>query len=170
MRIKFVTEAVMLAIYGNLLDPEKPVEYVIPSTTISELYELLDSDEAIMPEPNEDQQVRASIRQLLEFFENPFTKKTIEQSTVKPWRKSTLLTLNSRVSVSVIHAVDTEQYGEDFDPIETELVLSAQVEKAPLLTDQPDLIERIIQAGIPTVVVDIEDFEYVVEEGLEGRI
>ncbi|MGV2644703.1 ADP-heptose synthase, partial [Clostridium perfringens] len=35
----FVTEAVMLAIYGQLLVPPKPVEYIIPYTTILELYE-----------------------------------------------------------------------------------------------------------------------------------
>lgn len=37
---QFVTEAVMMAIYGQLLAPRSPVEYIVPYTTIMELYEL----------------------------------------------------------------------------------------------------------------------------------
>ena len=48
MRKRFVLEAIMLAIYGELMAPAKPVEYIIPLSTIYELEELKDS---IFPRP-----------------------------------------------------------------------------------------------------------------------
>ena len=45
--------------------------------------------------------------------------------------------------------LDNAQYGEQFDPIETELILSGLTEKVPLLTDQIDFIDRVIEAEIP---------------------
>lgn len=59
--------------------------------------------------------------------------------------------------------MDTAQYGEFFDPIETELLLTAQRFQQPLLTDQVEWIGRIIEAGVPVQVYDIEDFEFALE-------
>lgn len=48
---QLVTEAVMVAIYGQLLAPSAPVEYLIPYTTVLELYELQSSTEPLMESP-----------------------------------------------------------------------------------------------------------------------
>ncbi|MNP55485.1 hypothetical protein D3C76_1501390 [compost metagenome] len=60
--------------------------------------------------------------------------------------------------------MDTAAYGEMFDPIETELLLSSQREKVPILTDQFELIQRIIEGGVPVQVYDIDDFDFALEE------
>lgn len=60
--------------------------------------------------------------------------------------------------------MDTAVYGETFDPIETELLLSSQREKVPILTDQFELIQRIIEGGVPVQVYDIDDFDFAMEE------
>ena len=80
-----------------------------------------------------------------------------------PWRKSSPLPINDDVTLMVVFAIDNEAYGEQFDPIETELILTAIKEKAALLTDQFDFIERLIQAEIPVQAFDVEDFEFAVE-------
>lgn len=60
--------------------------------------------------------------------------------------------------------MDTAVYGETFDPIETELLLSSQREKVPILTDQFELIQRIIEGGVPVQVYDIDDFDFAMDE------
>jgi hypothetical protein len=55
-----------------------------------------------------------------------------------------------------------------FDPIETEQILTAMKYQVPLLTDQFELQDRIIEAEVPVQVFDIEDFEYAVEVGTEA--
>lgn len=62
--------------------------------------------------------------------------------------------------------MDNEQYGEFLDPIETEIVLTAQRENAPVLTDQLELIRRIIECEVPVQVFDIGDFEFAMDDSV----
>ncbi|MBA2937740.1 ADP-heptose synthase [Paenibacillus sp. CGMCC 1.16610] len=159
----FIIEAVMLAVHGQLMLPGQPVTYIIPYTSIQELYELQAGSEPIMLEEEDDGFVKQMIGELIAFFEESFNKKKIEKALVAPWRKSPPLPINEHVTLMVVLAIDTEAYGEQFDPIETELILSSMKEQAPILTDQFDLIERLIQAEIPVQAFDVEDFEFAVE-------
>ncbi|MBO9604870.1 MAG: ADP-heptose synthase [Paenibacillaceae bacterium] len=166
MTRRFVIEAVMVAVYGELLVPKRPVEYVIPYSTIQELYDMRDSSEPVMPDPEDDAHVKTVIGELIAFFEEPFNKKKVERALTMPWQKSPPLPINDNVSFTVVYAVDNAQYGEYFDPIETELILTCAREKAPLLSDQPDMMDKVIEAEVPVAMFDIEDFDYAVEEGL----
>ncbi len=74
--------------------------------------------------------------------------------------------MNERVTFIVVHSIENAQYGEALDPIETEIVLTSLREKAPVLTDQIELMEKIIQAEIPVQVYDVYDFEFAVEDGI----
>ncbi|TXK75921.1 ADP-heptose synthase [Paenibacillus sp. N3.4] len=159
----FIIEAVMLAVHGQLMLPGQPVTYMIPYTSIQELYELQTESEPIMLEQEDDGFVKQMIGELIAFFEESFNKKKIEKALSMPWRKSPPLPINDHVTLVIIFAVDNEEYGESFDPIETELILTAIKEKSALLTDQLELIERLVQAGIPIEAFDVEDFEFAVE-------
>lgn len=160
----FVTEAVMMAIYGQLLVPQSPVEYIVPYTTVMELYELRDSDEPLMNRADDDQHVKSKIRELIAYFEEPLNSKKINRCLSVPWAKSSGILLGERAQVTIINSVDNAAYGEAFDPIETELLLTSVREKVPVLTDQFELIQRIIEGGIPVQVYDIDDFEFAMEE------
>ncbi len=164
MSRQFVTEAVMMAIYGQLLVPSSPVEYIVPYTTIMELYELRDSDEPLMNRPDDDKHVKLKIRELIDYFEEPLNSKKINRCLAIPWAKSSAILLGGQAQITIINSMDTETYGEVFDPIETELLLSSQREKVPILTDQFELIQRIIEGGIPVQVYDIDDFDFAMEE------
>lgn len=85
-----------------------------------------------------------------------------------PWRESSPLLLDEMIQFTVIHAVDNAQYGEIFDPIETELLLTALRLNTPLLSDQYEFQEILIEAEVPVQVYDIEDFEFAVEEGISS--
>lgn len=159
----FIIEAVMLAVHGQLMLPGQPVTYIIPYTSIQELYELHAGSEPIMLEEEDDGFVKQMIGELIAFFEESFNKKKIEKALAAPWRKSPPLPINEHVTLTIVLAIDTEVYGEQFDPIETELILTSMKEQAPILTDQFDLIERLIQAEIPVQAFDVEDFEFAVE-------
>lgn len=159
----FIIEAVMLAVHGQLMLPGQPVTYIIPYTSIQELYELQAGSEPIMLEEEDDGFVKQMIGELIAFFEESFNKKKIEKALAAPWRKSPPLPINEHVTLMIVLAIDTEVYGEQFDPIETELILTSMKEQAPILTDQFDLIERLIQAEIPVQAFDVEDFEFAVE-------
>jgi hypothetical protein len=159
----FIIEAVMLAVHGQLMLPGQLVTYIIPYTSIQELYELQAGSEPIMLEEEDDGFVKQMIGELIAFFEESFNKKKIEKALVAPWRKSPPLPINEHVTLMIVLALDTEVYGEQFDPIETELILTSMKEQAPILTDQFDLIERLIQAEIPVQAFDVEDFEFAVE-------
>ena len=161
---RFVIEAVLMAIYGQLLMPGRQVEYIIPYTTIMELYEMKDSDEPVMPDEDEDAHVKQKIRELIAFFEEPLNKKKIEKALGMPWRKSAPMPVNEHTTLSVVYAVENAQYGEAFDPIETELILTASKEQAPLLTDQIEFIGKLIDHEVSIQAYDIEDFEYAMEE------
>lgn len=160
----FVTEAVMLAIYGQLLVPTKPVEYIIPYKTVLELYELESSDEPLMHTGPDDLHVRTMITELIQYFEEPLNKKKIDRALQVPWAKSPSIPVGEMSFVTILNALDTAPYGELFDPVETELIIAAQRIEAPLLTDQYELIHRIIESSIPVQVYDIDDFDFALEE------
>ncbi|AIQ41927.1 ADP-heptose synthase [Paenibacillus sp. FSL R7-0297] len=161
---QFVTEAVMMAIYGQLLAPRSPVEYIVPYTTIMELYELRDSDEPVMSHADDDQHVKLRIRELINYFEEPLNSKKINRCLNVPWAKSSGILLGGQAQITIINSLDNASYGETFDPIETELLLASQREQVPILTDQFELIQRIIEGGVPVQVFDIDDFEFAMEE------
>ncbi|GIO53282.1 MULTISPECIES: ADP-heptose synthase [Paenibacillus] len=163
MSRQFVTEAVMVAIYGELLQTSVPVEYIVPYTSLLELYELQDSDEPLMSSAEDDRYVKARIKELTAYFEEPLNKKKIQKALHMPWAKSPSILLGESARITVINAMDTAPYGELFDPVETELLLSSQREEAPVLTDQIELIQRIVEAAVPVHVFDIEDFQFAVE-------
>ncbi|MBT2759647.1 ADP-heptose synthase [Paenibacillus sp. ISL-20] len=165
----FVTEAVMLAIYGQLLVPTKPVEYIIPYTTILELYELHTTEEHLMNSSADDQHVKIKIGELISYFEEPLNKKKIERALQVPWSKSPTIPVSETTRVSVMNTMDTAPYGESFDPVETELLLASQRAAAPILTDQYELIQRIVESALPVQVYDIDDFDFALEVPLSGQ-
>ncbi|MFC7679503.1 ADP-heptose synthase [Paenibacillus sp. GCM10028914] len=160
----FVTEAVMLAIYGQLLLPAQPVEYIIPYKTVLELYELKSSEEPLMHTPPDDHHVRTKINELIRYFEEPLNKKKIDRALQVPWAKSPSIPLTETTLVTILNAMDTAPYGELFDPVETELLMTAQRIQAPVLTDQYEFIQRIIDSSIPIQVYDIDDFDFALEQ------
>lgn len=160
---RFVIEAVMLAIYGEITAPETPVEYIVPYPTIMELYEFQSSTEPLMSDPNDDLHVKSKINELIAYLEEPLNRKKLERALSVPWSKSPSILLSKSVSLTVVHALDNEQYGEFLDPIETVIVLSSLKESTPILTDQPEMISRIIEAEIPVQVFDIQDFHFALE-------
>lgn len=166
MRRRFVIEAVMVATYGHLLVPSRPVDFVLPYSTIMELYEMQAGPEPIMDDLEENEHVKQKITELIGFFEDPFNRKKIERALQMPWRESSPLLLNDMVQFTVVHAIDNAHYGEYFDPIETELLLTALKLHVPLLSDQFEFQDRLIEAEVPVQVYDIEDFEFAVEEGI----
>ncbi|MGG4341550.1 ADP-heptose synthase [Paenibacillus lautus] len=165
----FVTEAVMLAIYGQLLVPPKPVEYIIPYTTILELYELHTTEEHLMNSSADDQHVKIKIGELISYFEEPLNKKKIERALQVPWSKSPTIPVSETTRVAVMNTMDTAPYGESFDPVETELLLASQRAAAPILTDQYELIQRIVESALPVQVYDIDDFDFALEVPLSGQ-
>ncbi|WP_028563916.1 hypothetical protein [Paenibacillus pinihumi] len=166
MRRRFVIEAVMVATYGQLMLPGRPVDYVIPYSTIMELYDMKSGQDPVMDDPEDDQHVKLKIGELIAFFEEPLNRKKIERALQSPWRESSPLLLGEEVSFTVVNAMDNAHYGEFFDPIETEQLLTAMKFELPLLSDQIELQDRIIEAEVPVQVYDIEDFEFAVEEGI----
>lgn len=165
MTKRFVIEAVMLAIYGELLNPLEPVEYLIPTSTIHELDEFLHSQEPIMYDNEEEKHVRAMITEMLQFFRDPFSSKKMEKTLVAPWSTVTF-PIRPNVSLTVVKAEDNEMWGELFDPIETELLLTSMRFEAPLITDQDDWQDRILEYLLPVQFYDIEDFNFAVEDGI----
>ncbi|MFC4809559.1 ADP-heptose synthase [Paenibacillus sp. GCM10023250] len=168
MRRRFVIEAVMVATYGQLLVPSRPVDFVLPYSTIMELYDMKDGSEPVMDDPEDDKHVKGKIQELIGFFEDPFNRKKIERALQMPWRESSPLLLNDTVQFTVVHAVDNAQYGEYFDPIETELLLTSMKLGVPLLSDQFEFQDKLLEAEVPVQVYDIEDYEFAVEQGIEA--
>lgn len=166
MSRRFVIEAVLVAIYGELMVPSQPVEYLIPYSSILELYEMKDSKEPVMPEADDDAHVKEKIGELIAFFDDPFNKKKLERALQAPWRSSPPIPVNDHVTFTVVHSIENAQYGETLDPIETEVILTSLREQVPVLTDQIELMEKIIQAEIPVQVYDVYDFEFAVEDGI----
>jgi len=163
MKRRFVIEAVMAAIYGEIMVPNRPVEYLLPYSTVQELYDMKENSEPVMPDPADDAHVKKKILEMIAFFEDPFNRKKIERSFAAPWKQSPPLVVNDQVSFVIVNAIENAQYGETFDPIETELLLASLREQVPILTDQLDFLERVIETEVPVQVFDIEDFEYALE-------
>lgn len=166
MSRRFVIEAVMVAIYGELLVPAAPVEYIVPYNTIMELYEFRDSPEPLMSDPEDDLHVKRKINELIQYLEEPLNRKKLDRALQIPWSKSSSIVFGSNVTWTVVNAIDNERYGEFLDPIETEILLTAEREKAPVLTDQLELIRRIIEAEAPIHVFDIADFQFAMEDNI----
>ncbi|WP_276357963.1 ADP-heptose synthase [Cohnella caldifontis] len=164
---RFVIEAVMIAIYGQLLVPKRPVEYRIPYSTVMELYDLKESEEPIMQDPEQERHVREKIGDMIAFFEDPFNKKKLERALAAPWKESPPLPINENVTFIIVNAVENMQYGEIFDPIETEIILSSLRQQCPVLTDHVDFQDKAVQNGVPIQLYDIDDFEFAVEEGVD---
>jgi len=164
MSRRFVIEAVMIAIYGQLLLPKSPVEYRIPYTTVMELYDMKDSLDPVMPESEDDAHVKKKISEMISYFEDPFNKKKLERALMAPWRESPPLPINENVTFVIVNAAESMQYGELFDPIETEVILMSLRLQAPILTDQIEFQDKIIQNAIPVQLFDIDDFDFAVEE------
>lgn len=163
MTRRFVIEAVMVAIYGELLAPSGPVEYIVPYNTIMELYEFRNSPEPLMNDPEDDRYVKDKINELIAYMEEPLNRKRLDKMLIIPWGKTASILFSDQITWTVVNAVDNEQYGEYLDPIETEIVLTAQKENAPVLTDQFELIRRIIEAEVPVQIFDIQDFDFAME-------
>ncbi|MFC4777753.1 ADP-heptose synthase [Paenibacillus sp. GCM10023252] len=166
MRRRFVIEAVMVATYGHLLVPGRPIDFVVPYSSICELYDMRDGVEPVMDDPDDDAHVKSKIGELITFFEEPLNRKKIEKALQMPWRESSALLLNDDIQFTIVHAVDNAHYGDYFDPIETELLLSGMKLNVPLLSDQFEFQDKLLEAEVPVQVYDIEDFEFAVEEGI----
>ncbi|MNZ51667.1 hypothetical protein D3C78_694880 [compost metagenome] len=166
MSRRFVIEAVMVAIYGELLVPSAPVEYIVPYKTVMELYEFQSSPEPIMSDPADNQHVVNKIAELISYLEEPLNRKKLERASNVPWSKSPSILLGKTVTLTVVNSLDNELYGEFLDPIETEMVLISKRENAPVLTDQLEFIQRIIEAEIPIQVFDIGDFEFALDDSI----
>jgi len=169
MRRRFVIEAVMVATYGQLLVPSQPVDFVLPYSTIMELYDMLEIGEQILENPDDDAHVKQKIAEMIAFFEDPFNRKKIERTLQSPWRESAPLLLNDKIQFTVVYAVDNAEYGDIFDPIETELLLTSLRLEAPMLSDQYEFQDRLIEAEVPVQIYDIEDYEFAVEDGLTSE-
>ncbi|MCR2802842.1 ADP-heptose synthase [Paenibacillus soyae] len=163
MRRRFVIEAVMVASYGHLLVPSRPVDYVVPYSSIAELYDMRDSSDPVMDNPEDDGHVKQKINELIQFFEDSLNRKKIEKALQVPWRESSPLLLDETIQFTVVHAIDNAEYGERFDPIETELLVTAMKLDIPLLSDQFEFMDKLIEAEVPVQVFDIEDFEFALE-------
>lgn len=163
MSRRFVIEAVMVAIYGELMAPKASVEYIVPYTTIMELYEFHNSPEALISNFAQDMKVKQRIGELIAYLEQPFNRKKLERGLNLPWSRSSSIILGDNITWTVINAIENEQYGEFFDPIETEMVLVAEREKVPVLTDQIEFIGRIVEAEVPVQVFDVADFQFALE-------
>jgi hypothetical protein len=168
MSRRFVIEAVMIAIYGQLLLPKRPVEYRIPYTSVMELYDMKDSPEPVMPEPDDDAHVKGKIGEMISYFEDSFNKKKLERALMAPWRESPPLPINENVTFVIVNAAESMQYGELFDPIETEVILMSLRMQCPVITDQIEFQDKVVQNAIPVQLFDIDDFEFAVEDGLES--
>lgn len=160
---RFVLEPILLAIFGELLFPIEPVEYLMPYSTVLELYELLESEQ-IVTDPAQNELVKQNLEQLVAFFERPFVRKKMEKILRMPWTKSTPILFSERVQFTVVFAIDNAEFGEKFDPIETELLLLARQEQLPIISDQLPFQQRIVEANIPVPVLDVAEFGFFVEE------
>jgi hypothetical protein len=160
---RFVVEPILFAMFGELLFPAEPVEYIIPYSTVMELYDLRDSEE-IVGDPKENERVKANLEKVIAFFEQPFVSKKLDKSLRVPWQKSLPILYNENVKITVVNALDNAEFGEGFDPVETELLLLARRENIPLITDQIQFQQRILEARLPVQVIDVADFGFLVED------
>ena len=88
MRRRFVIEAVLVATYGHLLVPSRPIDFVVPYSSIAELYEMRDGPEPVMDDPDDDFHVKNKINELIAFFEDSLNRKKIEKAMQVPGVKA----------------------------------------------------------------------------------
>ncbi|WP_198299718.1 ADP-heptose synthase [Tumebacillus avium] len=162
---RFVVEPILFAMFGELLFPTEPIEYIIPYSTVMELYDLRESEEVIS-DPRENERVKANLEKIIQFFEQPFVSKKLDKSLRVPWQKSRPILFNENVTFTVVNALDNAEYGEGFDPVETELILLARRENVPLITDQLQFQQRIVETRIGITVIDVADFGFLVDDQL----
>lgn len=158
---RFVTEPVILAMFGELLQPPVSVEYVIPLSTIYELHDF--RREQFIEDHEYNQRIQQQIEKLIRFFETPFIAKKLQRLAAVPWRSSSPMIWSEHVTFTVVHGLENEEYGELFDPVETELILIAQKQDLPLLSEDASLQNRIVEYGLPVQVFDVKDFAYALE-------
>ncbi|WP_232698269.1 ADP-heptose synthase [Brevibacillus daliensis] len=163
MNKQFVIEAVMLAVYGNLLVTKEAVEYIIPSSTISELHDYVNDSTPMMQSSADEERVRTIIKEMIQYFNMPFHRKQMERSLLAPW-SAISIKYSELVQFTIVKAEDTCMWDDFFDPIETELILTAMKREAPLLTDQDEWEDRLLEYMIPIQFYDIDDFEYAMEQ------
>ncbi|KEO82051.1 ADP-heptose synthase [Tumebacillus flagellatus] len=163
---RYVLEPVLFAIFVELLYPSEPVEYLIPYSTVMELYELLESDQ-IVTDPLQNELVKQNVRGLIEFFEQPLVKKKMEKILRVPWTKSSPILFSEHVTFTVVFSIDNAEYGETFDPVETELLLLARREGVPIISDQLEFEQRVVSSKAPVTVVDVADFGFLIEDAPE---
>jgi hypothetical protein len=163
----FVTEPLVLAIFSELLFPSYPVRYLFPYSSLQELYLL--TNERFSEDDEEQAAIHDHISTLIRFFENPFVKKKIDRITAIPWAVSKPILYNGQISFQVINSSDSGEFGEEFDPIETELLMIAVKERVPLLIEDLSIQQRIIDFEIPIQVFDVADFQFALEETLAGE-
>ncbi|MFP3380506.1 ADP-heptose synthase, partial [Bacillus sp. SIMBA_069] len=53
-----------------------------------------------------------------------------------------------------------------FDPVETQLLLTSIRFEVPLITDQPDYQDRILEYIVPVQFYDVDDFDFALEQGI----
>lgn len=161
-----MTEPLVLAMFSELLFPSYPVRYLFPYSALQELYLL--TNERFSDDEEEEAVIHDHISTLIRFFENPFVKKKIDQTAAIPWAVSKPILYNEHISFQVVNSLDSGEFGEEFDPIETELLLIAVKEQAPLLIEDLSIQQRIIDFEIPIRVFDVADFAFALEEDLSG--
>lgn len=162
----FVTEPLVLALFSELLLPSYPVRYLIPYSSLQELY--LFGNERLSEDEEEQNVIMENITILIDFFENPFVKKKIDSIASIPWAVSKPILYHEQVSFQVVNSTESAEFGDEFDPIETELLLLAAKENVPLLIEDPSIQQRIIDYDVSVQVYDVADFEFALEEDLSG--
>ncbi|MCK9927439.1 hypothetical protein MXD62_09685, partial [Frankia sp. Mgl5] len=63
------------------------MEYLVPASTIYELEELIETEEPIVPDPQDEQHVRKMMEEIARFFRDPFIRKRMEKELLAPWSK-----------------------------------------------------------------------------------
>lgn len=162
----FVTEPLVLALFSELLLPSYPVRYLIPYSSLQELY--LFRNERLSEDEEEQNVMMENITILIDFFENPFVKKKVDSVASIPWAVSKPILYHEQVSFQVVNSTESAEFGDEFDPIETELLLLAAKENVPLLIEDPSIQQRIIDYDVSVQVYDVADFEFALEEDLSG--
>ncbi|MBL0386277.1 ADP-heptose synthase [Tumebacillus sp. ITR2] len=163
---RYVLEPVLFAIFGELLYPNEPLEYLIPYSTVMELYELLETDQ-IVTDPLQNTLVKQHVRGLIEFFEQPLVKKKMDKILRVPWTKSSPILFSENVTFTVVFSIDNAEFGETFDPIETELILLARREQVPIISDQLEFEQRVVTSKVQVTVVDVADFGFLLDDAPE---
>lgn len=77
---RFVIEAVMVATYGHLLVPSSAIDYVVPYSSILELYDMRDGSDPVMEDPDDDAHVKNKIGELIAFLK---IRSTVKKSNVR---------------------------------------------------------------------------------------